>query len=124
MSSATPKAVPIPLSQIEQELGQLIREAQGTGEEPVQRVRMSNLVVYCDDEARAGEIAAQVPEIVAVHPARVLLLIGDPSGPDGPVTATARVCCQRLRADRQACSEVATLRAGGSAVEVLDFAAR
>ncbi|MBI1916337.1 MAG: glucose-6-phosphate dehydrogenase assembly protein OpcA [Planctomycetes bacterium] len=124
MSSATALPAPIPLSKIEQELGQQVREAQGAGEEPVQRVRMSNLVVYCDDEARATEIAAQVPEIVAVHPARVLLLIGDPSGPDGPVTATTSVCCHRLRADRQACSEVVTLRAGGSAVETLHFAAR
>ena len=72
MSDTTrPAPVTIPLSEIEQQLGQLLREAQGTGEEPVQRVRMSNLVVYCDTEDRSAEVAAQVPDIVAFHPARV-----------------------------------------------------
>jgi glucose-6-phosphate dehydrogenase assembly protein OpcA len=124
MSDSARPAISIPLGKIEQELGQLIREAQGSGEEPVQRVRMSNLVVYCDDETRASEVAAQVPDIVAVHPARVLVLIGAPSEPDGPVTATGSVCCHRLGKGRQTASEIVTLRAAGSAVETLHFAAR
>ena len=40
---------------IEQELSQQLRAAHGAGEEPVQRVRMSNLVAYCDSEERASE---------------------------------------------------------------------
>jgi len=122
--SVRPAPVPIPLGRIEEELGQQIREGQGVGEEPVQRVRMSNLVVYCDSEERAGEVAAQLPDIVAVHPARVLVLVGDPAGPEAPVTATASVACHQLSEERKACSEIVTLRAGGSVVETLCFAAR
>ena len=40
-------------------------------------MRMSNLVIYCQTVEAARRIAAQVQDVVAVHPARVLLLVGD-----------------------------------------------
>ena len=41
---------------------------------------MSNLVVYCNRRDTADRITAQIPEIGAVHPSRVLLLIGECDG--------------------------------------------
>ncbi len=119
-----PAPAPIPLGRIEQELSRQMRALGGDDEAPVQRVRMSNLVIYCDDEGRAREVEARIPDVVAAHPARVLLLVGDPAGPDAPVTATVSVRSHRLGRDQQACSEQVTLRAGGAGVETLPFAAR
>ena len=38
---------------------------------------MSNLVVYCDKESQVGPLVEQLTNVTAVHPARVLLLVGD-----------------------------------------------
>lgn len=122
-TAAAAEPVTIPLGKVESEISQQMRKLQGDGEEPVQRVRMSNLVIFTGSEASAHEIEAQIPDIVAVHPARVLLLVGDPAGPAEP-TATVLVRGHRLGKNQQACSEQVTLRAGGSAVHNLHFAAR
>src|SRR6516165_1726577 len=66
-----------PIRAIEHELKGLLKLAAEVSGEPVRRVHMSNLVVYCDRMDTAGQVAQQVPEIAAVHPARVLLLIRD-----------------------------------------------
>ena len=58
--SATPATLdhigtPTPLSRIEKEISQQLRAAQGDKDEhPVQRVRMSNLVIYCDGAEAAA----------------------------------------------------------------------
>jgi glucose-6-phosphate dehydrogenase assembly protein OpcA len=125
MSSPTVAApVSVPLDKVEHELSQQMRLLQGDDETPVRRVRMSNLVVYCETEAQAAQVDAQIPEVVATHPARVVVLVGDPGGPDQPLTATVSVRPHGPEKDPDAASEQVTLRAGGSVVESLPFAAR
>src|SRR5262249_58550766 len=72
----------------------------------------------------AEGIAAQVPDILAVHPARVLLLIGEPGPETAEITAEVHVRPQRLGNHQQCCSEQVTLRAAGPAVDRLPFAVR
>jgi glucose-6-phosphate dehydrogenase assembly protein OpcA len=117
-------AVATPLSDVEHELGRQMKALQGPGEMPVQIARMSNLVVFCDDRNTAEAIAAQVPEIVPSHPARVLMLLGE-AAPDSP-GVTASVLVRPLATGRQqkAYSEQVTLCASGHTVGRLSFAVR
>ena len=66
---------------------------------------------------------ADVPAIVAIHPARVLLLVHDPVGPPKPVTATVHTQ-HRMGKGLRAFSEQVTLRADGRSVEHLPYAVR
>lgn len=43
----------------------------------VTRACMSNLIIYCDNEAQAQEIEHSIPAVVQVHPARVIMLTGN-----------------------------------------------
>ena len=119
-----PEAVAVPLRDIERELSRQMRALQGVEETPVLRARMSNLVIFCTSKEVADSVAAQVPDIVAVHPARVLLLIGEPGPGNVDITAKVQVRGQRLDARQQACSEQVTLHAAGPSVERLPFAVR
>src|SRR5262245_7778681 len=125
MMAATPppaaaqEAVAVELRDIEHELSRQMRALKGADEAPVLRARMSNLVIVCDRPDLADQVAAQIPDIVAVHPARVLLLVGEPEGKgaperdDGnssfsgpqhsPITATVHVYSHRLNNHQQAC---------------------
>jgi glucose-6-phosphate dehydrogenase assembly protein OpcA len=123
-SPVIPEAVTVPLQDIEPELSRQMRGLQGVKEAPVLRARMSNLVIFCDQKELADRVTAQLPDIVAVHPARVLLLIGAPGAEDGEITATVHVRPHRLDNRQQACSEQVTLHAAGPAVGRLPFAVR
>src|SRR5262245_40762429 len=93
--------VPVPLRRVEDELTRQMRELQGAADTPVQRARMSNLVVFCDQRAQTEEVAGQVPEIVAAHPARVLLLLGErdqDADAQGNGGVAAAVLVRRLQA--------------------------
>ncbi len=114
----------IPLGDVEQELSRQLKAAQGSGEAPVQRARMSNLVVFCNSRELADRVSADLPSIVAVHPTRVLLLIGEPEPATEGVTATVAVCHRPVGEHRQVCTEQVTLHAGGPAVDHLPFAVR
>ena len=118
------QAVTVPLRDIERELSRQMRQLQGADVAPVLRARMSNLVIFCDQRETAGRVAAQVPDIVAVHPARVLLLIGEPAVANADISATVRVRAQRLDNHQQTCSEQVTLHAAGASVARLPFAVR
>jgi glucose-6-phosphate dehydrogenase assembly protein OpcA len=120
----------IPLGAIEKELARQLGEGEGEGEgegkadaqTPLLRARLSNLVIYCNRSEQAETVIRAVPEIVAVHPARVLLVVGEP-GAEAPLKASLNVWCQ-LGSKRRICSEQVTLRAGGPFVEQLPFAVR
>jgi glucose-6-phosphate dehydrogenase assembly protein OpcA len=122
--SAAAEADSVPLRDIERELRRQSDGAKEPGELPTVRARMSNLVIFCDRAETADRLAGEVPTIVAAHPARVLLLIGEPGPETLDLTASVRVWCQRSRAGLKACSEQVTLRAQGLAVDRLPFAVR
>ncbi len=124
-TSTTPPAADgtVPLGNVEKELAKILNAAKGPGEDPVQRVHMSNLVIFCNQAALAESLAAEVPAIVNEHPARVLLLVGEPGTGLGEVTASVTAWCQK-RGNVHACSEQVTLQAQGGAVVRLPFAVR
>jgi glucose-6-phosphate dehydrogenase assembly protein OpcA len=83
---------------------------------------MSNLIIHCNSAARAVEVDAMIPEIVKVHPARVLLLIADTHETASEVRASVLV--RKAGHEAQLCSEQVTLRAGAQAADHLVFAVR
>ena len=117
-------SVPIPLREVEAELARQMQPLQGEGEHPLQFARMSNLVIFCDRRAEAERLAAEVPSVVAIHPARVLLLLGEAGPEDAPVTAAALVRPRQNGAIVNTCSEMIVLHAAGPTVARLPFAVR
>ena len=82
----TPASLIVPLRDVERELNRRMKALQGAG--PMQRARMSNLVIFCNSLEQSIMVNEQIPAISAVHPSRTILLIGEP----GPVKElTARV---------------------------------
>jgi glucose-6-phosphate dehydrogenase assembly protein OpcA len=114
----------VELHDVERELNRQMKVLQGAGSEPVLRARMSNLVVFCDNLERANEIDLQLPDICAVHPARVLLLIGERAAADRPLEAEVSARPIDVETRRFATAEEVTLHACGGAVERLPFAVR
>lgn len=112
------------LRDVERELARQLKVLQASGHVPVQRACMSNLVIFCSGAEQAENVTAHIPQIVLVHPARVLLLVGDATQPDSPVTATVHVQCHRGEGEQLACCEQITLRASGLSVDRLPFAVR
>ncbi len=115
---------PIALEDAERELARCRRELEGPGAAPVLRARLSNLVVFCDSEERAADVAAQLPAVVATHPARVLLLAALPGPGPGSLTTTVTVHAHRSASGRCVCTEQVTIRAAGGEVGRLPFAVR
>ena len=107
-----PGAVPVPLQDVERELSRQLKAPRDDKKEVVQLVRMSNLVVYCDTMEAARQVGAQVPDVVAVHPARVLLLVGDNGTSGTTIHAEVRVQGHKLGQHQQACCEQVVLSAG------------
>ncbi len=115
----------VPLRQVERELNRQLKAVQGrSGEAPVVRAGLSNLIIYCNSAKLAEEVGAEVPAIVAIHPARVLILAHEPSGDEGPVTATVHTRMHKLSKGLRAFSEQVTLRANGRGGDHLPYAVR
>jgi glucose-6-phosphate dehydrogenase assembly protein OpcA len=109
---------------VERELNQQMKALQGPGAAPLQRARMSNLVIFCNDLEQAILLNEQVPEISAAHPARVLLLVGEKSLIDRDLTARVTVRPIGRGPKSYACAEQVTVHASGPSVERLPFAVR
>ena len=113
---------PIPLGEIEAELLRRLKGLRGA-EGPVQRAHMSNLVISCDSDEAAQAAAAQIPEIVALHPARVILAVGLPGEPSAGAAATVHIRALATGGPRVFAEQV-TLRARGRGLNQLPFAIR
>jgi glucose-6-phosphate dehydrogenase assembly protein OpcA len=114
----------VPLRDVERELSNQMKALQGAGAAPVQRARMSNLVIFCNSLEQSILLNEQVPAISMVHPARVLLLVGDSDMPDRELTSRVTVRPLGEGSKRYACAEQVTLHAGGAFVDRLPFAVR
>lgn len=118
------ESIPVPFDSIEKELDRSLMKRMAPGEGPIQRARMSNLVIFCDDAEEGRRIAEFTPRIVAEHPARVLLLIGVPGPAEGGPSASILVRERELGPMLRVCSEQITLVAEGSEMDRLPFAVR
>ena len=121
-------SLPVSPWDIEHELNRQMSPGTAAGEQAVHRARMSNLVIFCDSPERAAQVAAEVPAVIAIHPARVLLLLGEPSGGSGAggteVAAWVRAWCHQGSGGQRICAEQISLRASGSGVDRLPFFVR
>jgi glucose-6-phosphate dehydrogenase assembly protein OpcA len=122
------------VSAVEAELAALWRVAHdraepgpGPSPEPVPpvmvRACMSNLLVLCRSEAEAIQAMADLPEVLAIHPARALVLVAPPGpGPTGLDAYVAAHC--HVRDGSQVCGESVTITARGAAAARLPATAR
>jgi glucose-6-phosphate dehydrogenase assembly protein OpcA len=116
--------VPVPVPQIEKELARQLRLEQDPNGPPIQRARMSNVVVYCDDCEAASSVNDRIAAIVEVHPSRVLFLVADPAGDSG-VEAAVRVRTRYVRGGTQEVgSEQVTIQASGRSMGRLPYLVR
>jgi glucose-6-phosphate dehydrogenase assembly protein OpcA len=124
VASAVPElGIEVPLKEVERELSRQMKAAHGEGEAPVRRVRMSNLIVFCNRTDDLAPMVARLTDVGLVHPARVLLLLGE-GNPDEGITAAVKVESRRLGSNEQACTELIILRAPENQVNDLAFAVR
>jgi glucose-6-phosphate dehydrogenase assembly protein OpcA len=123
-TAAPDEAVPVRLADVERELRRQSKALQGDAEAPVQHVRMSNLVIFCQGREAAKAVAAQIPNVVKAHPARVLLLVVDSETANSEVAAVVDVRARQVSSHQMACTEQVTLHAGEAAVNRLPFAVR
>jgi glucose-6-phosphate dehydrogenase assembly protein OpcA len=114
----------VPLHDVAGELRRHMNACQEADGTPVVWARMSNLVIYCDKADAAERVSAMVPEVMALHPARVLLLVADRDGPAAPPTASVQICCWRGEGKQRVASEQVTIHVSGHAVDHLAFAVR
>ncbi len=117
----------VSLWNIERELNRQLSPSGPDEHHPVHRARMSNLVIFCDTETRALQVAAEIPAVIAIHPARVILLLGEPEASKGvadKIDSWVRTWCHRGGGGQQICTELITLRARGPGVARLPFSVR
>jgi len=119
-----PQPATVPLNEIEHELTRQLKVVQGGGEAPVQTAHMSNLIVFCNRFDLGDQVATQIPAVAALHPARVLLLMGEQASGDNDVAAYVQVRAQPAEDRRLICWEEITIKARGSAVDHLPFTVR
>jgi glucose-6-phosphate dehydrogenase assembly protein OpcA len=130
-------ARPVDVAAIERELARLWRESGAAGRigaadsdepEPVTRACMSNLLVFAPSQEAASQLPLEIAEIVERHPARVLLLVGEPeaAGETGGAALQASVSamCHLAGGGRRICSEHVTLSAPAAAQRRLPSTAR
>ena len=93
MSTAALVDEAVPLKQVDKELARRLREGRPDATQPWQIARLSNLVIFCNNPEQAQAIDRIVPDIVAVHPARVLLCLAEP-GSDAELAEIGRASCR------------------------------
>lgn len=118
---SNPQSAAVCLAAVEDELNQRISTLQTDPDQVVMPARMSNLIIYCDSAELARDVNGMIPRIMALHPARVLLLLAEPDAHDNDLTTTVTVRAQPGREKRVFCCEQINLHACGTAVAKLPF---
>ncbi len=91
----------------------------------VWRARVANLLVFVTSDALFDEVCQMMLDLTAIHPSRVLVMLGNWEAPDLDIEMYVESFCQtdkRTGAKRLCCEEV-TLKAQGSFVTELPSAA-
>lgn len=112
----------VQLRDVESTLTRMLQSTDDLIPGPIHRARMSNLVVFCDTIEKASEIEAIVPQIIEIHPARVILMVAVPGTDSSGLTTTVLV--RRNIANHRQVSEQITLQAVGRSADHLPFALR
>jgi glucose-6-phosphate dehydrogenase assembly protein OpcA len=113
---------------VERQLAALWQQIAGDGSETdaaVWRTRVANLLVFVTDEVLLDDAHQMLDELTAVHPSRVLLMLGARAQADRDIEMAVESFSQtdkRTGARRLCCEEV-TLRAQGKFVVELPSAA-
>ena len=71
----------------------------------VMRACMSNLIIYCDTPQEADIISQEITAIVNVHPARILLLVGNGQPSEGAIEARIAIYYTAVNDGWQVCAE-------------------
>ena len=111
--------VRVQVDSVEKELSGLWRAAIGLRapgtDTPVARVILSNLLVYSDDRAHADSIMGAIADVIADHPARVI--VADTQLAHGE--ADVSIICSLSERGRRLCGEEIRLHTNGLGSEVL-----
>ena len=114
---------------VEGQLAELWQQIAGDGNSEddvaVLRARVANLLVFVTNDTLLDEVHQMILELTAIHPSRVLMMLGAREAPDRDIEMSVESFCQtdkRTGAKRLCCEEV-TLKAQGSFVVELPSAA-
>jgi glucose-6-phosphate dehydrogenase assembly protein OpcA len=118
--------VPVALKDVERELSRQVKKLHPPSEHVmVLRARMANLVIATSSQEQAAVINSQLAEVMAYHPARVILLIGEPhGGDDRHIKASVTIRPLQVGRNETAYGEQITFEAGGPLIDRLSFAVR
>ncbi len=114
---------------VEHQLAELWKDTSGDRETDddaaVLRARVANLLVFVPSEELLDHVHQLLPELTAIHPSRVLMMLGDRSAPDSDIEMAV---ASYLHADKRStrkrlCCEEVTLKAQGDFVVELPSAA-
>ena len=114
MSAAVEHSLTTEPAAIERELRRLEEQDATSGQRPV-RACMSNLIVYCDDEAQAARVPPELTTLVERHPARILLLIGESTAVASGIAAEVSALSYQGSGRRQVYAEHVRLGAAQAA---------
>jgi glucose-6-phosphate dehydrogenase assembly protein OpcA len=114
---------------VEGQLAELWKQLAGDSESEddvaVMRARVANLLVFVTNDSLLNEVHEMMLDLTAIHPSRVLMMLGLYEAPDRDIEMSVESYCQtdkRTGARRLCCEEV-ILNAQGSFVSELPSAA-
>jgi|SRR5882672_7393523 len=108
------------------ELWQQIADAGNSEDDAaVLRARVANLLVFVTSDSLLDEVRQMILELTAIHPSRVLMMLGDYEAPDRDIEMSVESFCQTDKRSgvRRLCCEEVALKAQGSFVVELPSAA-
>jgi glucose-6-phosphate dehydrogenase assembly protein OpcA len=114
----------VEVAAIERELEGLLGPAEAGDEAPITRAAMSNVVVYCEDDAQAGRVRDELSGILERHPSRVLVLVAAAEAVRAGIEASVWAQCSLAGGGRQICEEHVSVRAAPGAARRLPSAVR
>lgn len=110
---------------VEDQFAELWKKTAGEGEseddEAVLRARVANLLIYVPTESLLKEVDGLVPELTAVHPSRVVVMLGEKDATDQDIEMYVESHCEtdKRTGRKRLCCEQVTLKAQGQFVSEL-----
>jgi glucose-6-phosphate dehydrogenase assembly protein OpcA len=117
------------VDEVERQLAELWKQSSGNNdvdhEAAVLRARVANLLVFVPNDQLLEDVRLLLPELTAIHPSRVLMMLGDRSAPDVDIemAVTSFFQTDKRGGRKRLCCEEITLKAQGDFVVELPSAA-